>query len=174
MEEADRCSRLAIMARGGLLACDTPAAMKERIGGDVITVTSSQPAALRQALRDRLGVEAAEVDGSLRLERDRGHEFVPRIIEAAPGLVEFGLRRKADARGRLHPAHRPALRRRRTGARRRSPWPLIFTSLPGRARTDNCRGRPHLPIRHLSITFRMVWGGTRREALHEDRIIGRD
>jgi ABC-2 type transport system ATP-binding protein len=87
MDEADRCSRLAVMARGALLACDTPATMKERIGGDVITVTSSQPAALRQALRERLGVEAAEVDGSLRLERDRGHEFVPRIIEAAPGLV---------------------------------------------------------------------------------------
>ena len=24
----------------------------------------------------------------MRLERDRGHEFVPQLIEAAPGLVE--------------------------------------------------------------------------------------
>src|SRR5207237_8676242 len=30
MEEADRCTRLAVMARGRLLAEDTPAALKER------------------------------------------------------------------------------------------------------------------------------------------------
>ena len=88
MEEADRCTRLAVMDRGRLLACDAPAALKDRIGGDVITLTTTQPAALRQVLRDKLGVEPAEVDGALRLERDRGHEFVPQLIEAAPGLVD--------------------------------------------------------------------------------------
>lgn len=45
MDEADRCSRLAIMTAGKLMACDTPAAMKERIGGDVITICSSNPPA---------------------------------------------------------------------------------------------------------------------------------
>jgi ABC-2 type transport system ATP-binding protein len=88
LEEAERCARLAILDRGRLLACDTPAALKQRIGGDVITVTTSQPAAVRQAFRDKLGVEPAEVDGALRLERDRGHEFVPQLIEAAPGLID--------------------------------------------------------------------------------------
>ena len=88
LEEAERCSRLAILDRGRLLACDTPAVLKRRIGGDVITVTTAQPAAVRQMLRDRLGVEAAEVDGALRLERDRGHEFVPQLIEAAPGVID--------------------------------------------------------------------------------------
>jgi ABC-2 type transport system ATP-binding protein len=88
MEEADRCSRLAIMERGHLLACDTPAALKDRIGGDVITIASTRPAEVRTILHDRLGVEAQEVDGSLRLERRRGHEFVPELIEAVPGLVE--------------------------------------------------------------------------------------
>ena len=88
MEEADRCSRLAIMQQGHLLACDSPAALKERIGGDVITIVSSKPAEVRSILHDRLGVEAQEVDGTLRLERRRGHEFVPQLIEAAPGLVD--------------------------------------------------------------------------------------
>jgi len=88
MEEADRCSRLAVLARGRLLACDTPAAMKERIGGDVITLTTTQPAQLREALRQKLGVETMEVDQLLRFERQRGHEVVPQVIEAAPGLVD--------------------------------------------------------------------------------------
>jgi ABC-2 type transport system ATP-binding protein len=88
MEEADRCARLAIMERGRLLACDTPAALKDRIGGDVITIASAKPIEVRTILRDRLGVEAQEVDGTLRLERRRGHEFVPQLIEAVPGLVD--------------------------------------------------------------------------------------
>ena len=88
MEEADQADRLSIMDRGKVIACDTPAALKEVVGGDVITVVSREPGAVRDALRDRLGVEASEVGGVLRVERPRGHEFVPQLIEAAPGLVE--------------------------------------------------------------------------------------
>jgi ABC-2 type transport system ATP-binding protein len=88
LEEAEGASRVAILDRGKLLACDTPAALKERIGGDVITVTSSQPEAVRAALKERLGVDAEIVDATLRLERPRGHEFVPQLIEAAPGLID--------------------------------------------------------------------------------------
>ncbi len=88
MDEADRCDRLAVLAAGKLLACDPPAVLKERIGGDVITVQSRDPAALQAALRDRLGVEAERVDDALRFERPRGGDFVPRVIEAAPGLVD--------------------------------------------------------------------------------------
>jgi ABC-2 type transport system ATP-binding protein len=88
MEEAERCSRLAIMQRGQLLAADTPAHFKDRIGGDVITVTTARPAEVRAILRDRFGIEPQQVDQTLRIERPRGHEFVPQLIEAAPGLID--------------------------------------------------------------------------------------
>jgi ABC-2 type transport system ATP-binding protein len=88
MEEAERCSQLAVMAAGKLLAADTPAALKDRIGGDVITIVSSRAAEVRAILRDRLGVEAQEIEGTLRIERPRGHEFVPQVIEAAPGMID--------------------------------------------------------------------------------------
>ena len=88
MDEADRCTRLAVLDRGRLLACDTPAALKGRIGGDVITLSTRDPAALRAALRDRLGVEVEQVDNTLRLEREAGHAVVPQLIEVAPGLVD--------------------------------------------------------------------------------------
>jgi len=88
MEEAERCSRLAILERGRLLACNTPAKLKERIGGDVITVTTEKPAEVRAILRDRFGIEPQQVDQTLRIERPRGHEFVPQLIEAAPGLID--------------------------------------------------------------------------------------
>ncbi|HEX8913458.1 MAG TPA: ABC transporter ATP-binding protein [Humisphaera sp.] len=88
MEEAERCDRLTILAGGKLLACDTPDALKGRIGGDVITMASRKPDDLAAALRDRAGVEPQVVEGVVRLERADGHRLVPQLIEAAPGLVD--------------------------------------------------------------------------------------
>jgi ABC-2 type transport system ATP-binding protein len=88
MDEADRCSRLAILDGGRLIACDSPVALKESVGGDVISLTSPHPQALRDALREKLLIEADQVDGVLRIERPRGHELIPQLIEAMPGLVQ--------------------------------------------------------------------------------------
>ncbi len=84
MDEADRCDRLAILESGRLLACDTPAAMKSRIGGDVISLIVRDALSARQTIRERLSIEPELIDGALRIERRDGHEFVPRIIEALP------------------------------------------------------------------------------------------
>jgi ABC-2 type transport system ATP-binding protein len=88
MDEADSCDRLAIMMAGKLLACGTPSELKGRISGDVITLTSPRLSDLRDRLREALGVEVERVGSSLRLQRPRGHEFVPTLIESAPGLVD--------------------------------------------------------------------------------------
>jgi ABC-2 type transport system ATP-binding protein len=87
MDEAEHCSRLAIMHQGKMLACDTPEALKGAIGGDVITLSSPAPAQLKQELRNRFAVEADEVDDTLRIERERGHEFIPELIESFPGQI---------------------------------------------------------------------------------------
>jgi len=88
MDEADRCSRLAILDHGQLVACDTPAAMKDRIGGDVITLNSRKPETIQQTIRQKLSLESELLDGSVRIERRNGHELVPQLIEALPGLVD--------------------------------------------------------------------------------------
>ncbi len=89
MDEADHCDRVVIMDDGKVVAEGSPAALKESVGGDVITLTSSQPQALRDALRDRMNITADDVDGIIvRFERPRGHEFVPTLIEALPNLID--------------------------------------------------------------------------------------
>jgi ABC-2 type transport system ATP-binding protein len=88
MDEADRCNRLAILDQGKLVACDTPDALKERIGGDVIMLSCADPAAGAKAIRERFGVEVEQVDKTLRLERASGHQFVPQLIEALPGMFD--------------------------------------------------------------------------------------
>jgi ABC-2 type transport system ATP-binding protein len=85
MDEAERCDRLALLDSGKLVALDTPAALKEQVGGDVVTVT---PASLREAIEKRFNVQAKVVDNTVRIEWPRGHEFVPELIEAFPGKVD--------------------------------------------------------------------------------------
>jgi len=88
MDEGDRCNRLAVLDHGKLAACDSPTALKSRIGGDVVTLACADPAAVRDAIRRKFGVDAEPLDGTVRLERQRGHEFVPQLIEALPGLID--------------------------------------------------------------------------------------
>ncbi|HBL29183.1 MAG TPA: ABC transporter ATP-binding protein [Acidobacteria bacterium] len=89
MEEGDRCDRLALLDRGRLVAEGTPAVLKEEIGGDVVTVTGPDPQALARDLAARFPELAPTVrDGSVRLERERAHEWVARLVEALPGRID--------------------------------------------------------------------------------------
>jgi ABC-2 type transport system ATP-binding protein len=89
MEEGDRCDRLALIDRGSLVAEGSPAALKEEIGGDVVTLTSPDPDGMVRDLATRFPELAPEVrDGAVRLEHERGHELVARLIEALPGRVD--------------------------------------------------------------------------------------
>ena len=89
MDEADRCDRVVILDQGKLVAEGTPSALKERVGGDVITVMTRDADAVRRLLNEKFSMDADAGDGSVvRFERPRGHEFVPALIEALPGLVE--------------------------------------------------------------------------------------
>jgi ABC-2 type transport system ATP-binding protein len=53
MEEADRlCNRIAIIDHGKIIALDTPENLKNGIGGDVVTIRSSDPSAIAAALAE--------------------------------------------------------------------------------------------------------------------------
>lgn len=88
IEEADRCDRVLILNRGGIVALGTPGDLKEQIGGDVIAITSSKPEELRLAIDGRFGISGQVIDSTVRFERPRGHEFIARLIEAFPGMVD--------------------------------------------------------------------------------------
>ena len=89
MEEGDRCDRLALIDRGTLVAEGAPAALKEEIGGDVITLAGSDPEALAREIEARFPDLSPVVrDGAVRLERERGHELVARLIGALSGRVD--------------------------------------------------------------------------------------
>jgi ABC-2 type transport system ATP-binding protein len=54
----------------------------------VISLATRQPGRVAQILADKFQLATETVDGAVRLERQRGHEFVPQLIESLPGLVD--------------------------------------------------------------------------------------
>ena len=82
MEEAERCDRLGILDRGKLVALGTPAELRAAIGGDCLTVQTSDPDGLATRIREKFGVAPQRVGDSLRIEVPRGHEFLRDLVEA--------------------------------------------------------------------------------------------
>lgn len=56
MDEAERCSRLALMHAGKIHYCDTPARLKQAMPGMLLAITAANPRAVRSALADAPGV----------------------------------------------------------------------------------------------------------------------
>ncbi len=64
MDEAEYCHRLAFMSRGRLIACDTPAGIRELLGADMVEVDCAPPAPALDALVGQPWVRAATLMGA--------------------------------------------------------------------------------------------------------------
>jgi ABC-2 type transport system ATP-binding protein len=85
MDEADKLSnRIAIMDYGKIIALDTPAALKETLAGDVITVKANNVEALSLFIAEKLGLNKTQrVNGTLEITVRNGKSLMPRIMELA-------------------------------------------------------------------------------------------
>lgn len=88
MEEAENCDRVGILDRGRLVALDTPEALRREIGGDMITVVARDPEPLRAEIERLFGGNPTVLNGTVRIERPRAHEFIPRLMETWPGRID--------------------------------------------------------------------------------------
>jgi ABC-2 type transport system ATP-binding protein len=83
-EEAERCDRVAVIDQGTVIAEGEPETLRRRVAGDVLTLEAAEPEALCRELAERFELTPRVVDGKVVLERERGHELIPRLIEALP------------------------------------------------------------------------------------------
>lgn len=88
LDEAQRADRIAIMHAGNVAALDTPVALQAAVGGDAITIRTSDPATLAADIERQLNATATVVDGSVRLEQADGHQWITRLVEAFPERIE--------------------------------------------------------------------------------------
>ncbi|HEY1857411.1 ABC transporter ATP-binding protein [Acidocella sp.] len=80
MDEAERCSRLALMVTGEIRRCDTPARLKQAMPGMLLAVTADDPRAAKAALEGAPGVLG------LLLMGDRVHVRVDDAARRVPEL----------------------------------------------------------------------------------------
>jgi ABC-2 type transport system ATP-binding protein len=88
MEEAERCDRIGVLHQGRLAAIAPPAELKSRVGGDVVAIHAREPEDLQRKIAAQMQVTAVLVDGTLRVERPRGHEFVRDVVNAFGDEIE--------------------------------------------------------------------------------------
>lgn len=80
MEEADRlCNRIAIIDHGKIIALDTPARLKERIGGEVVTITSPEPDRVVSVLGEA-GIAADLRGEQVRISLDNAESRISGLI----------------------------------------------------------------------------------------------
>ena len=80
MDEAEYCERIAIMDQGRIIVLDTPEALKASVGKDRIQIQTDDDDRAIAALRERFGIEAAVVEGSVTFGVPEGEHFVPRLF----------------------------------------------------------------------------------------------
>ncbi len=88
IDEADRASRVLILNKGTVVATGSPHTLKQRIGGDIIAVTSVDAERLRDRVAEKFGLQPALLNGSLRIEKVDGHRFIATLIESFPGMID--------------------------------------------------------------------------------------
>jgi len=80
LDEAERCHRVALMHNGRILMCDTPATLKQRLPGAVVTILSSEARRLQPAVEEADGVSRHVLVG------DGIHVFVDDASRRIPEL----------------------------------------------------------------------------------------
>jgi ABC-2 type transport system ATP-binding protein len=88
MGEAEHCDRIAIIDHGRIVALDTPQALKAMVGGDVITLRTSDNARAATLLSENAGVAARVTDeGTLVVETRQGDRFIPALMDRLRAAV---------------------------------------------------------------------------------------
>ncbi|MBE0476450.1 MAG: ATP-binding cassette domain-containing protein [Coriobacteriia bacterium] len=81
MEEAEICDRIAIIDQGRIIALDTPARLKSMVGGDVVTLSTSDNERAGRLLAERHGVEARPgPEDTIVVETEEGGRFIPTVL----------------------------------------------------------------------------------------------
>lgn len=65
LDEAERCTRVGLMYRGELMACDDPRKLRDHLGAIVLEAHSDQARAARKIIEQREGVLSASAHGNL-------------------------------------------------------------------------------------------------------------
>ncbi len=84
MGEAEYADRIAIIDYGKIVALDTPDNLRGLVGGDIITVKTTDDRLAAREISHRFGFQVNEGQNGLHFEVHKGEEFIPRLVEGLP------------------------------------------------------------------------------------------
>ncbi len=88
MDEAGECDRLAILDAGRLVTTGSPRDLVDAVGGEITIISAREPDVLAPKIAERFKLDVKTIEGRLRIERRRAHEFVTDLVEAFPGEID--------------------------------------------------------------------------------------
>ena len=88
MDEAEACDRIAIIDHGKIVALDTPSELKGRLGGDVVTVSGEDNAALAAEIQTYFGIDPRLTEEEVEFRVDRGDQFVPQLFAQLSSAIQ--------------------------------------------------------------------------------------
>jgi ABC-2 type transport system ATP-binding protein len=89
MEEAEQCTRIGILNAGKLVALGTPDELRSTIGGDVVTLRSKNPAALKAEIEKQfVDLKVELIEDLVRVETPKGHVLAAKLGAAFGGSVD--------------------------------------------------------------------------------------
>jgi ABC-2 type transport system ATP-binding protein len=94
MDEAENCDRIAVIDHGKIVALDTPAALKQGVGKDMVSARSADPEALARLLREKYGLDSVPAEGGLTFLVAEGDAFIVKLLTTdRPALQGISVRR---------------------------------------------------------------------------------
>jgi ABC-2 type transport system ATP-binding protein len=80
MEEAEVCDKIAIIDNGKIIAMDTPEELKKTVGGDVVSITTTDNKKVRQEIETVFKFNVSEKESVLYMTCNRGDTCIPELI----------------------------------------------------------------------------------------------
>ena len=95
INEAENCDRVAIIDHGKIIALDTPDNLKKTVGGDIITIkTTDNQRAIKEFHIHFPQTKIKVIGKEIQIETERGDEFIPLLVKAiTPRITSLTLRR---------------------------------------------------------------------------------
>ena len=97
LDDAEVCDHVGILNNGSLVAIGAPDELKAQVDGDVVLITPFYPPAgggikagqaLSTAIAEKFNVSPVLTGGTLRVECERGHEFVRDLVATFPNEIQ--------------------------------------------------------------------------------------
>ncbi len=87
MEEAELCSRVAILNHGMIVALGKPEELKRAVSGDIIQIQARSAENLSMKLKERFQLTPLLEADRLQIEHRQAAEWIPKLAEAFPGEI---------------------------------------------------------------------------------------